>query len=262
MRAHARPSLYVLGLPLLLACQGEPAQTPAPPAPAPAAAPAAAPVGEAKVHMKNHFLKAYEAKDAVVAGNFEQARAPMAWLATHDHPNMDPTWAPHVANMKAAAAVGAEATDLIGAGAAIAGVAATCGSCHTALSAGPSFTVGDAPAQTEEAHLDRDAKAHMARHKWGADRLWEGLVGPSEEAWRRGAEVLGGDAELFSHADGELPEGVQELAAEIHRLGARAQGAASPSERSEVYAELLLTCAACHATVDAGPGRGVGTKTP
>lgn len=240
----------LLPLAFLVACSG----APEPGAEAPPSTPAAAaPTPQAQVHMKSHFLKAYEAKDAVVAGRFEEARAPMDWLATHGQPDAPATWGPYVEQMRAVARVGAGATDLIGAGAAVAGLAEACGSCHVGLEAGALFQVGEAPPEVQG-----DTRAHMARHMWAADRLWEGLVGPSEAAWGAGAAVLGGDVALFSEAHGALPEGVQDLADEVHALGVRARSAATPQARGEVYAELLLTCAACHSTVGEGPRRGAG----
>ena len=126
-------------------------------------------------------------------------------------------------------------------------LAERCGACHTAFG-GPRSVPAEAPPDTA------GIEARMRRHQWGASRLWEGLVAPSEEAWRSGAIVLS-DAALAS----ELPAGtshiteLEKLSGSVHDIGAKAGSATSPHARSELYGQLLATCASCHGTLGGGP---------
>ncbi len=90
--------------------------------------------------------------------------------------------------------------------------------------------------------------APMRRHEWASERLWEGLVVPSDEAWSIGIKTL---------AKSEFPEEVLALggaeargsARELARLLAKAQPTMPLDERSALYAELLLTCGTCHRAI-------------
>jgi hypothetical protein len=88
----------------------------------------------------------------------------------------------------------------------------------------------------------------MIRHLWAADRMWEGLVGPSDEAWTAGAQALDRDwAEgrslIRAAADSEATVG---LIGRIRALGHEALDTRVPKARAAVYAELLRTCNGCH----------------
>jgi cytochrome c556 len=88
----------------------------------------------------------------------------------------------------------------------------------------------------------------MIRHQWAADRLWDGLVGPSDVSWQAGAEVLR-DAPLFTDAvteDVEQYEAVTKLAWQVHEIGALAATVPDHGRRAELYGTLLGTCASCH----------------
>ena len=75
-------------------------------------------------------------------------------------------------------------------------MAQSCGECHKELE---TEIVAAAPLPpTGDALIDK-----MKRHKWASNRLWAGLVGPSDEAWKSGAEVLA-----------ELPINTKDIAAD------------------------------------------------
>jgi hypothetical protein len=85
----------------------------------------------------------------------------------------------------------------------------------------------------------------MARHRWAADRLWEGLVGGDDAPWQAGLEVLAA-APLRWPELGErkgLARLLQRLAEQARQRGATA----GPAERATTYGEMAVTCAACHA---------------
>ena len=151
--------------------------------------------------------------------------------------------ASHVDELRTYAALAARAPDPTSAASAVARVAAACGSCHKSTKRGPTYEVRTGPPGADNALATR-----MIRHTWAADRLWDGLVGPSDESWRAGASVLR-DAPLFTDAltqDVAQYEPVTKLAWTVHELGARANSARDQSVRAALYGELLGTCASCH----------------
>lgn len=93
----------------------------------------------------------------------------------------------------------------------------------------------------------------MQRHQWAADRLWEGLIGPSDAAWSRGIRMLaeaplhGTEPSWDTASDGD------ELARRVHELGSEAASALLPHARATVYGEMLGLCADCHTRTGGGP---------
>jgi cytochrome c553 len=115
-----------------------------------------------------------------------------------------------------------------------------CATCHVATHVQPEFHTP--PALPPD--LDT-IPARMARHRWAADRLWEGLVGGDDAPWQAGLEVLAA-APLRWPELGErkgLARLLQRLAEQARQRGATA----GPAERATTYGEMAVTCAACHA---------------
>jgi mono/diheme cytochrome c family protein len=121
-------------------------------------------------------------------------------------------------------------------------LASRCGSCHLATTSITTFSWTEAPAD------DGDSKARMQRHLWAMDRLWEGLVGPSEMSWQEGTVVLLAapfpvdrlPVDAKSQADAKVQ------LAKIAALAQKAKGAVEAEDRMAVYGELLGTCSGCH----------------
>jgi len=92
---------------------------------------------------------------------------------------------------------------------------------------------------------DRDTiAARMARHRWAADRLWEGLVGGDDEPWHAGLAVLAA-APIHWPELGErkaLARSLQQLADQARQRSATD----SIADRARLYGEMLVTCTACH----------------
>ena len=153
--------------------------------------------------------------------------------------------------MNAAAARVAEAKDLTEMSRGVAAVARTCGDCHATLG-GPTIIVSE---------VTMDAPGvlpRMLRHQWAAARLWDGLGGPSQDAWRGGARVLM-DAPL--EPEGLTPDrspapAIGTLASSVHQLGRKARVVESGVDRAAVYADLIATCSACHSRLGGGPPEG------
>ena len=89
--------------------------------------------------------------------------------------------------------------------------------------------------------------------RWAVERLWDGLMIPSDERWAHGAEALreppldADDLITLAGANGE------EWGRKIHELGHVARGLSDPARRSEIYSQILAACVHCHsASRDAG----------
>lgn len=201
-----------------------------------------------KTQMQDHFGKAAEIKAALIAGDLEKARKSAKWMAEHqaevEHPE---AWTPHVAAMRDAAQAIAGAEDLATATQSFVNLARACAQCHTELG-GPKVDVGEPPTVDASGTV----AAHMARHQWALDAMWQGLIGPSKQAWIIGAEVLA-EAPLAPEQlapDQSVPKETADLAARVHTLGNEARNVADVSMiPGQIYGELLTTCETCHAAL-------------
>lgn len=120
-------------------------------------------------------------------------------------------------------------------------LAVACADCHAATGALPLF--GKVPTVPADGPT---LEARMARHQWAADRLWEGTVGGSDDAWRAGAEVLAQTPFPFPKGQDDragLARRLQQLAAQAGKQKATE----TMAERGRVYGEMLVVCASCHA---------------
>jgi mono/diheme cytochrome c family protein len=195
-------------------------------------------------HMQEHFTQVSTIQDAVIRGDLEAVAEPAEWLARHRPVDSLPAgWEPYVADMSLAAQRALEASTIEDAAAAAAAMGLACGACHQATETGPKFTLG------AEVNTARGVGAHMQRHRWAADRMWEGLVGPSDTSWAWGAASM---REAALRPQGQ-PEQIEDLAKQVHQLGAQAEEAIEPEARATVYGELLGTCADCHTALGRGP---------
>jgi hypothetical protein len=78
--------------------------------------------------------------------------------------------------------------------------------------------------------------------------MWNGLVGPNENAWTSGASALktGWLSPQDVVADPRTRERVRELTQQVYELGNRAENLSNSQARAEVYGEFLNTCIDCH----------------
>jgi cytochrome c553 len=214
--------------------------------PADAAAPAdAAPLvsdARLKEHMQKHFATIREIQRAVISGDLKTARERARWLRSHREPAILDDWRSHVEAAYRAAERLEKAPDLAAAAVLSAELAGQCGACHESTRAITTFEWTLPPAAGPE------LKTIMQRHQWAAERLWEGVVGPSDDRWYEGADMLaelGLDAEgLFGH----LPEAhaIRASATQVRMTADEARKTRSAKERVRVYGELLQGCVGCH----------------
>lgn len=184
-----------------------------------------------------HFRDAADVQMALVRGDLEEThRAARRMAATGDVSGVPADAQAELEAFRQRAREVAYASTLEEAAMAGARMAAACGSCHLSADAGPVFS-GEGPPPPD------DDVGHMVEHLWGADRMWEGLVTPSDELWRQGARMLAQHAVPMDI----LAPGTSGLGVEMKALGLEALNEATPQARATRYGEILGTCAGCHA---------------
>ena len=206
-------------------------------------------------HMHEHLERITEIKSMIVMGNLDGVREPAAWLADHETaPGLPANFESYVGLMREYAREVNNATDLKTAAIAVSQMAKTCSNCHLVNGVEIEFGYDQVPEEWA------DTVSHMQRHLWAADRLWEGLIGPSDTAWSRGTNMLVDvplhpedvAGEDLSDADREV---LDYLERRIHVLAAQGANARTPSDRAEFYGEMLGECAECHVRLGRGPGQ-------
>lgn len=193
-------------------------------------------------HMYAHYEQVGEIRSAVVAGDIDATRGPARWLASHKGDQFQADAEPALEKMRAEGRVILAQHEVTDIARSVGRMGAACGTCHQVTHGGPRVTVGNPPsASTAPAE-------HMSRHAWAMDRLWDGLVGPSDGAWTAGAAALSGASLDFG--TGPVPPQADQLAEKVHELGRAARDARDETARAEVYGQLLQTCALCHSVLE------------
>ncbi len=203
-------------------------------------------------HMHEHLTRITMIKSAIVAGNLEGVDEPANWLAEHETvAGLPKEFESYVIQMKSHARRVVDAQNLVSAAESVSQMAKTCGNCHLVNEVNLEFGYDRMPRMDIE-----DVVTHMQRHQWAMDRLWEGLIGPSDTAWYRGTDMLI-DAPLLpsdvTTAADDVAE-ISKIARRIHALGGIGTETKTPDARSELYAEILGLCASCHTLLNGGPG--------
>lgn len=189
-------------------------------------------------HMQVHYGQVGEIQTAVIAGNVEGTRNAARWLSTHEGTEFPPTAAAALEAMRNEGRIMLQQRDILPVARTLGRMGVACGSCHTTLSAGVTFAIDATPA------MATDARTQMVRHAWAVDRMWEGLVAPSDASWNAGAGALATMPLNFGANDQ-----ANRLAQRLRDLSAQGLQATAPRERSDTYGDVLETCALCHATL-------------
>jgi cytochrome c553 len=144
--------------------------------------------------------------------------------------------------MKKSAAVVAEAGDFKHAATATAMVISYCGTCHAAAKASPS--IPEAP----KAEAKGPLTAHMLEHQWATELMYQGLVMPSEERWKKGLAAMQHAplAEEGLPKDAKLTKDVIALEKRVHEMAAKAGTATDIGTKVAFYGEYIAGCAGCH----------------
>lgn len=236
-------SMVFLGIMLTASCD----EAPHGQAPPDDADPESAAKGALGQHMGWHFERVTAIQEALIRGELEGIVEPARWLESHPAAiGLPEGWTPFVDDMRSMARLTREAKTFKAAGAAIAGMARTCGECHAAMAAEPRIpelgSKGLPPAD------QIDTVPRMLRHRWAMEQMWVGLINPSEVSWSRGVEVLANaplqPKKMMEEAG--FSADIAALAHTVHQAGDDAREAADWSTRARIYGRLLSTCADCH----------------
>jgi hypothetical protein len=196
-------------------------------------------------HMRATFWDAVRARDALIDGDLASAQQAADRIAHTDYARTLPVdWKAGVGALQQHAAALSIAPNLSSAAQELGRMALACGECHDVRKRGPGRTLTvpqpwvDPPETLDE---------RMQRHQVGVDQLWDGLVLPSDNAWRGGTVTI-------TRAPLSAPrQGTDAISAPMHarieatrELAKQARLAPTFAERARVFGELIAGCADCH----------------
>jgi hypothetical protein len=251
MKTHA--ICAVAAIASALTCQAPAAADPKPPAPPAKPAtpvrviePALPPSQrfERDMMLRFHMLSSFDTTRAIeqllLRGNLDDARYFAAGLASApDVPGLGP-WAKQIELVRERAAAIAAAPAVDEACRRTARLVEACAGCHADAGAQADFR------PPHEAPPDvQTVAARMARHRWATDRIREGMLGDTDDAWRAGFAVLAATPLSWPQPkpnQDALAKRLQLLASQaLHDAGS------DRAARARLYGETLIVCAACHA---------------
>lgn len=205
---------------------------------------------DSATHMQEHLVRITMIKSEIIGGDLDGTKRPANWLANHEPlPEASLLYVPFTLSMQEHAREIVVAEDIVSAAASVSAIATDCANCHMASEVNLQFGFDQEPSEWQ------DLETHMQRHQWAVDRLWEGLIAPSDASWSRGIRMLAeAPLEGTETSWDEAPPERVELAQQVHLLGREAVSAITPEARASVYSKMLGTCAACHARTGGGPG--------
>lgn len=198
-----------------------------------------------RFHMHESFDLLRAIEKLLIRGQLEEVRSfARAISNAPEEPGLG-AWSRHAALVRDRAAALATAHGVDEACRRAAQLADACAGCHVESGASPEFrSPGRIPPDQPT------IEARMARHLWATDRLWEGIVGGADDAWRAGLDVLATTPLQAS----ELSREQSAFGRKLQRLADQArlrQGTEIAQDRARSYGEILMTCAGCHAAVPA-----------
>ena len=197
--------------------------------------------------MGHHFSNVGVLHAALIRGDLAAVRTPAQALANMSVPSDVPAAAStHVEAIRAAARTAANATAISTAATAAATMLQRCGECHRQVGVFP-------PLRVETYESAANISVHMREHQRGLDQMVNGLVVPSTQQWIEGAERLSRTALQPDKLPSQAGD-VRDAETRGHQIAERARRAEAAADRTKLYAELLTTCASCHAVrKDWGP---------
>jgi mono/diheme cytochrome c family protein len=222
----------------------------------PAARQAPAPA-EVVQHMHDHLAQVQQVQHAIIRGDLEAATGAADTFAKHQElSGLPDTVRSTIDQMQKAATEVSSATTLDAAGDAAGRMVAQCGACHSSMGAKPSLPAPPAA----QGGAAKPIVAKMIQHQHAVDLLYQGLVVPSDEMWKRGAEALK-ESPLKADAfpvDAQLSKEALDAQSRTHEVAEKAMSAATPTARAEIYGDLIGGCASCHSL----SGRVLGPGVP
>jgi cytochrome c553 len=183
--------------------------------------------------MLTHYADTVAMRRALVAGKIADYRTAAAAVGNDEWtPRMRGDYRAYVDAVRSVARTAAKASSFVEGAAVLGKLGEACAACHLELN---TSRIQVAPEQPDQAD-DPSMVAHAA----AVERLWEGLVLPSDLSWSSGIEVLIDAPRLDSD--------VADVAAAAGRVRdlARQGKSADVAQRRQIFANLLTTCAGCH----------------
>lgn len=192
--------------------------------------------------MKHHFKHAKDLKDAIVIGKLDTVREVAGWLIDSNKVQAHPLeWRTETAQLMAWGEAAATATDIDDAALAVSGLSASCGSCHSARGANLHIQIPQEPGP---------ASSQMQHYRFAIDRMWEGLVAPSQLHWTYGATLYASSLTCPMPDDSSAQADVAPFHAiacnSVLALAATAKAASTPDARVHAFADVVRFCAGCH----------------
>lgn len=185
--------------------------------------------------MAAHYAQVDQIQEAVIAGMLGDTRSPARWVSTHRGQEYPAAAGPSLEMMRNEGRIMLGQDQILQVARTLGRMGVACGSCHTALNTHVTFPIEEPPRSSAT------PREHMLRHAWAVDRLWEGLVAPSDASWRAGAGGL-----VHMPVDFGNNDQANRLATRLHELSDDASAASTAKDRAEVYGDVLETCALCH----------------
>lgn len=190
--------------------------------------------------MHAWFAGVGNVRDALIAGDLDAVGRDADTLVTDlDEAQFPAAWRDSVAGLRTHAAAAADADSLDTAAVEVAAMADACGGCHAALEAVD--LVEQALPPDEDVPEGTTTPEIMARHGFGATRMWEGIVAPSPRRWIRGTTMF-----VITPDCVDTPPAEGSHCARTRALARRAHLEDDRPTRTALYGELLATCADCH----------------
>lgn len=198
--------------------------------------------------MQAHFDSAHDLQRAITDGRLSDMRDVARNLATMN-PELGQAGDPNRVQLVALAV--SHAASVTEGAAQMGRLGRACSSCHEAEATRVELRFPAAPPAPPDGPT---LTAQMDRHRWAAERLWDGVIVPADQPWFDGASVMATTAlDLTTTINGKPNEEVFELASGLRRLALDARDVHDPDARSALYSAMLVTCASCHAIVRSRP---------
>jgi hypothetical protein len=183
--------------------------------------------------MLTHYADSVGMRRALVTGKLEDFRSAAAAVAKDEWtPRLRGDYRTQVDAVRALAGSAQKAPSVGSAAGELGKLGEACASCHLKFG-GPGSTVAPTP-------LSEGTDPSMVAHAAATERLWAGLIVPSDTSWSGGMDALLDAPRLDSD--------VADVAAAAHHLRelARKGRSAAVGERGVIFARVLTTCAGCH----------------
>lgn len=200
-----------------------------------------------RFHMHENFDLLRAIERLLIRGQLDEAKRFAAAIAQAPDEAGLGSWTAHAIVVRERAATLARAKTVGEGCRLVANLAAACAGCHVDAAVLPQLRVYPA------APADRPTiEARMARHRWAADRMWEGIVVGADEPWRAGLDVLAAAPLDWKEISPKRARFGRELERQAEQARRRKPND-SLTDRATAYGEILATCAGCHTTKTTAP---------